>query len=250
MCTVTSIPSRGGHGLRLACNRDESPQREAARSPKLHTFGDVAALMPVDPVSDGTWIAVSDAGLIMTLLNLNPPRGSLKKHLGLTQSRGVIIPGLLHATTLDEAVTLALALEPRRFKPFRLVLLDREQAFELRSDAEKIATVNTFATNEPLFFASSGLGDHLVEEPRRNLFERWLTEADDFVEMQEAYHRHYWPDRRHISVCMERAEARTVSYTVVELNALQATMTYRPAAPDQRAETVTVTLPLRQPVRT
>jgi hypothetical protein len=51
MCTVTIIPTE--HGMRRACNRDESPLRAAALPPRVVTVGKRQALMPIDPLSGG-----------------------------------------------------------------------------------------------------------------------------------------------------------------------------------------------------
>jgi hypothetical protein len=84
-------------------------------------------------------------------------------------------------------------------------------------------------------FTSSGLGDALVEAPRRALFDEWFVgvKLENQLERQDAFHRHQWPDRPELSVCMSRIDARTVSYTVVDLEADRATMTYYPDAPDR-----------------
>ena len=75
MCTLTILPL-GGASTRLAFNRDEQRTRPAALPPQVRQFGGRTALMPVDPVSDGTWLAVNDAGLVLALHNVNPPGGS------------------------------------------------------------------------------------------------------------------------------------------------------------------------------
>src|SRR5439155_17977933 len=99
----------------------------------------------------------------------------------------------------------------------------------------------------PLLFTSSGLGDGLVDPPRRVLFEEWFVPGANWREIQDAYHRHSWPDRSHLSVCMRRPEARTVSCTIVDLDHTRVAMTYLPDAPDQPVEAVTTAiLSLRQ----
>src|SRR5690349_16175849 len=67
MCTVSIIFT--GDRIRLACNRDEQVSRPMACPPEVRTFGSNVAAMPIDPQSDGTWIGVNDAGVMMALLN-------------------------------------------------------------------------------------------------------------------------------------------------------------------------------------
>ena len=51
MCTVTIIPIPDEGGIiRLACNRDESRERPAARPPTIQTVGQGRAVLPIDPV--------------------------------------------------------------------------------------------------------------------------------------------------------------------------------------------------------
>src|SRR5262249_11399645 len=68
MCTVTVVPTPGA--VRLACNRDEQRTRPPALPPQVRRFGRRWAAFPVDPVGGGTWVAVNDTGLAMTVLNV------------------------------------------------------------------------------------------------------------------------------------------------------------------------------------
>jgi hypothetical protein len=89
--------------MRMVCNRDESRSRPAALPPQVREFGKQRAILPIDPVSGGTWIAASSAGLAMTLLNSYPaPAGPLAPGATeeLLESRGTIIPYLLHLADL------------------------------------------------------------------------------------------------------------------------------------------------------
>ena len=74
MCTVTLIPRP--QGFRLAVNRDEQRTRPPATPPRVFQHAPQQALYPLDPPSAGTWVAVTNAGLALTLLNqkLPPPR--------------------------------------------------------------------------------------------------------------------------------------------------------------------------------
>lgn len=197
--------------------------------------------MPIDPASGGTWIGVNDAGLCLTLLNVNPhirhEAWSSADSARRPRSRGVIIPQLLRLTSVAEAVREAMALPPRDFPPFRLVLVDEQSVATVFSDGETIrggASIPCL-TSAPVMFTSSGLGDVLVDAPRRELFAEMFAVAGNPIEIQDRFHRHVWPDRTHLSVCMRRDDARTVSHTVVELRRSHVTMHYVPDAPDSDA---------------
>jgi hypothetical protein len=97
----------------------------------------------------------------------------------------------------------------------------------------------------PLLFTSSGLGDHLVEGVRRDLFDQFFAAPPDAWETaQDDYHRHRWPDRPHLSVDMERPTARTVSHSLIDLTDSAATVVYHPAAPHEAGEPTVVRLSL------
>ncbi len=240
MCTVTIVPVGRG-GARLACNRDELRTRPAALPPVEHALGLRRAVWPVDPVSGGTWIAVNDAGLATTILNVNPEPADALVHTG-KHSRGRLIPSLMACAALDEAQRLCASIRPRDYPPFRLVLLFRLQVVHFVSDGATLRSEGDSVADRPLLFTSSGLGDALVEAPRRALFQQEFATGGDWERIQDAYHRHSWPDRRHISVCMEREAARTVSHTVVELSPQDLRMTYTPEAPDRASPSAVASL--------
>lgn len=261
MCTVTIVTALQavsgstarfpeGHSdriVRMVCNRDELRTRPAARTPMKRICGSVSAVMPVDPVSDGTWIGGNDAGLIMTLLNVY--RADTHRSPGHSfRSRGEIIPNLLRHSLLADASESARELDPRDYPPFRLVIADTHQAMDLLSDGRAIRSRDASIGADPILYTSSGLGDDFVEPPRRELFDRLFRECDDPFGVQDEFHAHSWPDNRHLSVAMSRAEARTVSRTVVELSASQIRMTYTPITEDSAEPAREIHLPRRKAV--
>jgi len=241
MCTVTVVPAR--ETIRLACNRDELRSRAAALPPRVRQFGPRRAVLPVDPTSGGTWVAVNDAGLALALLNVNS-KNCPAATLAAPMSRGNIIPALLHADTPLLAAFSALTLDPSQYAPFRLVLVSRREAVEVHSDGTRIRLVWRLGLTSAQLFTSSGLGDQAVEGPRRQLFGEYFDRPGDRLALQDAFHRHRWPDRPHLSVCMERQDARTVSHTLVSLGPDRVTLNYHPEAPDRPAEAVVLTLPI------
>jgi hypothetical protein len=246
MCTVTVVPYHDGSGtgFRIACNRDESNNRPAAQSPRPRRFGDRTAILPIDPISDGTWIAVNDAGLAMVLLNRNPPSEKTWQPASYP-SRGTIIPALLHCDDLHQAKRLACALVTNAIAPFRLILAGQGEVAEVSVYQSKQLLVERNHVDFPLMFTSSGLGDDVVEAPRRRLFQEWFRIKDDWLEQQDRFHRHSWADKKHISVCMRRDDARTVSYTVIDLRTDSATMAHLPQAPDEHGPSVSLSLALQ-----
>ncbi len=239
MCTVTLVTfgQAGNFRWRLACNRDESHTRPAAQPPQSQSFGRRQALLPIDPSSGGTWIAVNDAAVTATLLNVNLPAddGPTQRagDVQAAESRGTIIPSLLHCDDARAAADLAGAIEPRRYLPFRLFIFDDQFMADVYSDGAKLKVTGEELAARPLMFTSSGLGDHVVEPPRQRLFEQMFAEKPDvqLIGAQDDYHHHTWQDRRHESVCMYREDARTVSTTIVERLNDAVEMAYQPKPP-------------------
>jgi len=237
MCTLTIISTgeADSRRVRIECNRDESRLRPGAKPSEQRTCGERQVLMPIDPISNGTWIGVSDAGVAAVLMNVYIAQ--VEKEIEILPrtrplvSRGTIIPHVLAAKDLAEAIERFRLLNPRDFEPFRLILVDRAHWLEIVWAAEQLSIDPVTPLDQPLFFTSSGLGDDIVATPRRQLFDEMLTAdadhpASDLVAAQDAFHRHVWPGREFASVWMTRPEARTQSITWCELNASDVTMRY------------------------
>lgn len=213
MCTVTVVPRPTG--FRLVCNRDEQRTRPPAEPPELRQIGGMTTMWPRDPFSGGTWIGVNAAGLVMAVLNR---RDRVKRpHPGARmRSRGTIIPSLLGLESLESAVARAVRLPAADFEPLTLLIVDRSRVAVLRNSRSRF-TVRTRLLNRPLVFTSSSLGDHVVRQPRHALFARLVEHARSPLRGQAAFHRHRWRDRPELSVCMSRADARTVSRTRIDV---------------------------------
>jgi hypothetical protein len=228
----------------MACNRDELRTRPPATPPEVRTYGPARAILPIDPVSAGTWIAVNDFGLALALLNVYlPATGSYSRVP--KRSRGTIIPELVESQSFESCVRRALAVNPRLFAPFRLIIAGQATIAEIRSDGRTLHSIQWIKAAIPMFFTSSGLGDHLVENPRRQLFDQFFAASGDWHAVQDGYHRHFWPEQRHLSVCMCRDDAHTVSYSVISVNSTNAALTYHAEAPDIHAARTTLQFPLQ-----
>lgn len=240
---MTVAPLPGGR-VRVAFSRDEKRDRPAALPPRRWQVGPRVAALPVDPPSGGTWLAVNDAGLVLAVLNVNPgtrPAGATAK-----RSRGEVIPALLGCASPAEAVAaLPRVFDYADFAPFRLVLVGSGVAAEVRWDGAAAMVSSRLLAGRPLLFTSSGLGDHLVEEVRRSLFDdAFGGPADGWAAAQDDFHRHTIPGVEHLSVNMARPDARTVSYAVVAVGDDGAEFAYHPDAPGHTTVPATVTLAL------
>jgi hypothetical protein len=243
MCTLTLVPYRDGRepGLRIACNRDESITRLAALPQQLRKFGERTAILPIDADTDGTWIAVNDAGLVAVVLNRNPtpPNASAAK-----LSRGSIVPYLMHCDDLPSAQQLAFDLNGYCFAPFRLILANRHEVSVITGGEQPNELSERSPLVLPRMFTSSGLGDQVVEKPRSELFDRCIR-SGTVRDRQLDFHRHSWPEQTHLSVCMRRNDARTVSLTLIDLKSDSAQLTYFPQAPDEPGPSLSLSLPVQ-----
>lgn len=241
MCTLTAVPTPGG--VRVAFNRDESPARPAALPPAALRTGDARALVPVDPESGGTWLAATDAGLVLALLNANPVAPPPRRP---TRSRGGVIPAVLDAPSPWDAVFgVERALDVHECAPFRLVAIDRDSVADFHWNGREATVGSHLLGTGPALFTSSGLGDHRVTAVRGALFRDLFAGSDLFwPAAQDAFHRHRWAERPELSVNMARPGARTVSFALIELGATAVRFRYHPAAPHEPAATSEHALPL------
>jgi hypothetical protein len=230
MCTVTIVET--GDRLRVVCNRDERRDRAPAYVPFLTRTGKQQVLAPQDPQGRGTWIAANSGGIVFALLNVSEVGPSLRHPVF---SRGVVIPSLTGAATLDEVVFRMSAVPVAQWAPFRLLAVDSCRVAEFVPATRHGAphSCQFHRVHKPLLFTSSSLGDTMVEGPRRTLFEQMLPASSlrpgDAAARQNAFHSHRWRDRPALSVHMSRPDACTVSTTTVEVTERDVRMVYEPA---------------------
>jgi hypothetical protein len=226
MCTLSVIPT--ALGMRVAMNRDERRDRLPAFPPSTQQLGCRRAVYPVDPVGGGTWIGVNDTGIVAAILN-HTPRLPLPAPAE-AGSRGLIVPTVLKANGFDTAVRAASRIDPTQYALFRLIVLHRRRAVLFTSDGRHLFSAPADVTR-PLLLTSSSLGDDVVAGPRARLFRALMDTAPSrWPTAQQDFHDHQWPLRPELSVRMERADARTVSRTVVDVSGDDIRMSYEPVA--------------------
>jgi uncharacterized protein with NRDE domain len=226
MCTVSVVPV--GRGCRIVCNRDERRDRPAAERPAPCRVRDVDALWPRDPASGGTWIGINRWDLAAVLLNRNPAGD--RRDVMQARSRGSIVPSLLRCARLDDAIEAARLAARGAYQPFTLLLVQEGRLVSIRNHRRR-ATIRVHSLMWPIVFTSSSLGDRVVQRVRRRLFATLVERSPAPLDGQRAFHRHRWPARPEISVCMSRGDAATVSRTVIDLHAGNSRLRYTPIQP-------------------
>ena len=171
---------------------------------------------------------MNDAGLVAVLLNRTTDANRYRRHR-FALSRGVIVPQALGQASIADAVDVVTGMDPSRFDLFRLVLAQRTTIALLTSDGRTLSLCQSELA-APAMVTSSSLGDAVVQEPRRRLFTRLLSGDGPWTAAQRRFHYHQWPRRPEVSVLMQRADARTVSHTVVDVSAARMSLRYRPLA--------------------
>ncbi len=255
MCTVSVIPLFDGPGrpigFRLVTSRDEQRTRQPALAPAWRPLGGEpgapTALYPQDPDAGGTWVGAGDSGFVACLLNRAPRNPLLAPAPETRISRGLLTLATLRAGSITGAIEAAQSLDLERLLPFRIMLIESDPTgFRSAMLVWEGTTLDVRTSGAPLLCeASSGLGDHLVQE-RLALFASMVDASSPTPEAQDAFHQHRWEDRLQYSVLMERAEARTVSITTVDVvhePAVSVRMAYHPIPlkPAERVEPVVVT---------
>jgi hypothetical protein len=217
MCTVSLLPT--GDHLRVMANRDERHDRPVAHPPLISRAGGALALMPIDPQGGGTWIAATSAGLVFALLN---GTGDVP---ATAPSRGRLILELLDCMDLRQVQARAQSLTWRGWPPHRLLACDGRKTLELRVRPGGLS-VDTYELRGPLGFTSVPAGDVDAEPARRVLFDELVEGAADPIDGQDAFHRHRWPDRPHLSVHMRRHDLGTQSITTIDVSPTRVRMRY------------------------
>jgi len=244
MCTATWLSRNGS--LHLFFNRDEQRSREAAVGPGLHESEGVRFLAPSDGRAGGTWIAVTELGLALALLNRS--EGSAPSRPG---SRGRLIPRLAAAPGPDDFASRLLREPLRDLSPFRLVALwaDSKSGALATWDGDRLRLDKLEAQIGIL--CSSGLGDERAEEERGRVWREHRAATEDWgPSAHRAFHRSHDPEPTAWSVCMHRSEAETMSFAEVEIDATTGVLSYVAGAPCAGGRPVELRLPRATPVGT
>ena len=217
MCTLTYRLTEQGY--QLFFNRDEQRTRPQAIQPTKNTL--LKSAYPIDPTGGGTWIAVHESGVSLALLNYY--QAQIDPSFKSFVSRGVIIPHLL--SHIDDIHQQLLTMDLSVYQAFQLCVFNsdlsiqdnkREQAYQYIWDGQQLTFV-TLSAETSLPITSSGVDFETVSAYRQQQFNHLISvkqaTAADYVN----YHQHQGESGK-CSVKMYREDAKTVSFTQIEVN--------------------------------
>ena len=212
MCTVTYIP-KGDNQFILTSNRDENQSRTTSLL-ESRLVGAEQVLFPVDPISGGSWIAISQSNRLAGILN-----GAFEKHHHdppYKRSRGLILldyfktPGISHFIKRHDLEGI---------EPFTMVMYEQDLLVELRWDGVLKHTKN-ISLNTPHIWSSCTLYDQPARTKRADWFEKWWQEtkdpdANDLLQ----FHRYGGEQDPSDGFVMNRGnKVKTLSITGIEKN--------------------------------
>lgn len=214
MCTLTYIPKQH-NGFLLTSNRDESVLRLPALPPLVYQHNAIAVMYPKDTQAGGTWLAVSENGFTLCLLN-----GAFAKHIHqppYKHSRGLVVTGFFNYNNVPAFVK---EYDFDGIEPFTLVIIESSQTLtvhEVRWDGSQVF-YTTLLPDIPHIWSSAMLYEPEVIEERGKWFRKFL-ESHPNPSFEEMLLFHHFGGGQHAenSVLMNRnSMLKTISITGVE----------------------------------
>ncbi len=133
MCTLAILYRRSDSWpVILGANRDEMIDRQW-RPPARHWPDRPDVVAGLDEQAGGSWLGLNDEGVAAAILNR---QGSLGSAAGKRSRGELVLEALDHATAEDAADALS-DLDALAYRPFNLVIADRDGVFWLRNEAER-----------------------------------------------------------------------------------------------------------------
>jgi hypothetical protein len=213
MCTLTYFLKDDGYELFF--NRDEQRSRLLAEPPKLNNEN--GAIYPIDPVGGGTWIAVSNNGSSLALLNnYQAPFNNYHKII----SRGQLILSLLQIE--DNAVKQLQMMDLRVYQPFQLCIfpadlsINNQTIYCVTWNGNELTQVDIDVKSD-LPITSSGMNFVEVSQKRKFRFEQLIDKSEPLSAQFKDFHFSTEENGKH-SVNMQREDAKTVSISHISVN--------------------------------
>ncbi len=229
MCTVVFYPTMDK--LFFASIRDESPSRGKASVPAYFTNNSLHYLAPFDPTGGGTWVGINEKQSIIILLN-----GGFKKHVRKEKyriSRGLIVKELLSE---EMPVVKWSLMDLEEVEPFTLIVWSDKKLFQLVWDGESKHRI-LVSSNNPHIWSSSTLYSNEVKEIRKNLFNEWIKNIDEFSESELLNFFSSFKNLQQGFIMNRDEKVKSLSITFLELSTEKAEITYHELATQKITKT-------------
>lgn len=224
MCTLAW--GRGAAGLWACFNRDEQRSRPTAEKPALYAGRHGRLAYAVDPEGGGTWLAASQRGFLLALLNHYPAGG--KAAHDSPRSRGLLVRDLAGAADGQAAGEELEATDLSCYAPFHLFILGLEEERGLTWDGRTLSP----ARAEDRFFSTSSHRPEAVVAWRRAWWRERSPLCGGEPSAVAAALKERHPANPAYGVTMDRADARTVSQTLLEMDRASLRLEYWARAPE------------------
>ncbi|MBI2688705.1 MAG: NRDE family protein [Acidobacteria bacterium] len=237
MCTVSWLHQTAGY--LLLCNRDEKRTRKTAELPRIDEKDAVRFLTPRDGGQRGSWIAVNEFGLALTLLNGASPKSPPAR------SRGLLLLDWISARSAAELAQRVEQTDLTPYAPFTIAALQPgAKATVHRWNGVKKTAVENGEGCMPL--TSSSADAPAAQFHRRMEFRRLLAQTGRLdAHLLRLFHESHRPHPSALTACMHRDDAQTVSFSRVSVDDKAVRLFYSPAPPCRHTAGVQLDLPRR-----
>lgn len=175
MCTLTYIPKQSS-GFILTSNRDESVFRMPALPPVTYLHNGISVMYPKDTQAGGTWVAISENGFTLCLLN-----GAFVRHKHeppYKHSRGLVVTDFFN---YNDVAAFLKEYDFNGLEPFTLVIIASKGEsiiHEIRWDGQA-HFYTTKDSAQPQIWSSASLYDAEVIVEREKWFHHFLASNPD-----------------------------------------------------------------------
>lgn len=210
MCTVTFIPF--GNSIFITSNRDESPARQSRGLTSRHSLDGPSIHYPLDPESNGSWIALADTGRVVCLLNggfvpfiPDPP---------YRMSRGQVV---MDAASAPGILPFLENYNLEGIAPFTLLLFEKNVLIQTVWDGFK-RHIAELPNHQPQLWSSVTLYPPEVRAWRNEIFNEWIKDREVYDrESIMAFHCLKKGDAVNDFIMNRNDKVRTLSVTSIQL---------------------------------
>ena len=232
MCTVTWLRQTESYHPSSSTATNNGPASRPGR-PSSHESDGVRCLYPVDCNAGGTWLGVNEHGLTIGVLNhysAEPAAAETRPAAAPRISRGLLVVSLLGSTSEKDFSRRLATHDPRHYAPFILFVISR--AKDLTTYTWNRRELHSEKTIDPHFLTTSSFDAEKVASTRRECFLA-LTENESRVSLQGLtdLHASQQPEPGPYAICMERDDARTLSFSRVDVTPESAFFSYANGPP-------------------